>query len=343
MIAAKLKNDKRKRREVAKMKDVNTNNEEQKSDEQIEKERIEAEENKKVEDEINEAQERACLFVERLPLERPLHEWDVKFDWGITKTPSAASSRFSIMKSRRNKKWPEYCADIDVDDEENNQQSFPALPMWTLPKYFMSLYDTNIEKITKPQNIPQVKWADQFTISKIEIIRERFCEEEKWALIEGVYRFHRYGRRAFKNLRAFAVISRNTRLSEKKALLKRLKVCFDAIHLWTNRYNVPAESLPFSLANSSVGESLANQLRNSRLLKFQRRGQIMAALKHVGADTEDYDERGNLVSKKRVVLETEEEKDDDAEEAAGDVSLMISASSHYAHTTLTLRVIHIYY
>jgi len=84
-------------------------------------------------------------------------------------------------------------------------------------------------------------------------------------------RMHRYGKRCFQNLRDFAQIKRNTRLSQRSYQLKRMRYVFGGLLAWLTRdANAPGQS---------EAEKIKNELRSIRLAKMLRRRKTMKEIK----------------------------------------------------------------
>ena len=84
-------------------------------------------------------------------------------------------------------------------------------------------------------------------------------------------RMHRYGKRCFQNLRDYAQIKRNIRLSQRSYMLKRMRYVFGGLLAWLTRdANAPGQS---------EAERIKNELRSIRLAKMLRRRQTMKDIK----------------------------------------------------------------
>lgn len=139
-----------------------------------------------------------------------------------------------------------------------------------LPKVLTKQY-SKFEKLSQPKEEEFLWYADKFAIQKATKTWKMYRFTENWAFIEAAMRFHRYGKRCFQNLRDYAQVKRNTRLSQRAYALRRMRVVFGGLLAWLTRdANDPGQS---------EAERIKNELRSIRLAKMLRRRQTMKEIK----------------------------------------------------------------
>jgi hypothetical protein len=118
--------------------------------------------------------------------------------------------------------------------------------------------------------------------------------------LENSVRYHRKIRKAFSNLKCYAVVNRNARNSQEYFRLKQLKIVFDGFYRWMSRGDkaLTKKDEFDTLSDMSQAERLVMELRVMRLNKLRVRKDIIAAMKAQGTDSEDLDERGNKIISK---------------------------------------------
>jgi hypothetical protein len=158
--------------------------------------------------------------------------------------------------------------DIDYDEEDEREN---------IPSFVSKFYKKYCERLKKPADLDFLKWADEFTRKKVNVLRQKFECALKWDLLEVSARYCRLAHTAFKNLHDYAVIRTNMRISARKVRHKYLRMCFDALFTWMNREMTPDGFI--NDPDKSGADLLKGKLRFELLTQTRRRQGIRIFLK----------------------------------------------------------------
>jgi hypothetical protein len=127
-----------------------------------------------------------------------------------------------------------------------------------------------------PEHMPRVRWIDNWVVDRVRNLQRGFVYSEIWAFYETANRFHRLGHRVFNNLKTFAVVNRNARLSANAYGMKQKRLVFNGFLRWMLR---DAQSAGFSISDQTDGERLREAVRNIRWSKMLRRRELIQRIK----------------------------------------------------------------
>ena len=147
----------------------------------------------------------------------------------------------------------------DADPVEEGDDEF-------IPALLLSIYqEANIANLPAPDSFPRSDEFKKIVMAKAEEVYDSYLTRDLWNLFEAAMRFHRFGRRAFANLRHFALTRRRWKAFVRKRHMKLLAICWKEM-----RHNADHAGRRASMMHASEAEQLSNAVRSQQVMKMVR-------------------------------------------------------------------------
>lgn len=163
---------------------------------------------------------------------------------------------------------------FDIDSDLEDFEDLP--PLW------QDKYRDIDPPLVPVASVNFMDRADSFSIEKVNNMAKIFKYTENWAMMETATRFHKFGRRAFQNLRYHAIIAKNSRIAVREYQKRMMSLVFGAFLQWMVRDS--------SASGLTEAERVKFAIRQTRLSKMIRRRDTVNELKlHMSRDDSDDD------------------------------------------------------
>jgi hypothetical protein len=188
--------------------------------------------------------------------------------------PRAKVLKLASLMMKSDFQWKHLTCGFEEDsDDEDTVQELSAVSE-TIAQIDKACGKKSLEKIPGLETIPYLRKQRGSTISGIGVMVYRLCSGDMWNIFEGAMRFHRFAARCFKNLRSFALIRRNQRISQRKVDLARMRLAFSGFVAWVER----DPEYVTSNEQQTESELLANAVRKDHRERQSRRREAIREL-----------------------------------------------------------------